>query len=162
MLFEILIRTPSWVYGLFAVLVAFGVMQSRTSKVGTARAVILSFAMLLLSAYGAVSVFGVQPAVAAAWLAGTATAVSIGYAVLDWPGGLARDASSGAVVVPGSWMPLALMMAIFFTKFGVGVALALSPALKSSPTFWMPVCIAYGLFGGLFLSRGMKILRAPA
>ncbi len=161
MLLEILIRTPAWVYGLFAVLVAFGFMQSRTMKVGTARAVILPAAMLLLSAYGAVSVFGAQPAVAAAWFTGLATALLTASVVLGGPSGLVRD-SSGAVVVPGSWTPLALMMAIFFTKFGVGVTLAMAPIVKSQPTFWVPVCIAYGLFGGLFLFRGMRILRVPA
>jgi hypothetical protein len=117
---------------------------------------------LFLSAYGAVSVFGVVPAVAAAWFAGLATAVMVGQTVLTWPSGLVRDAESQAITVPGSWVPLALMMANFFTKFGVNVALAFSPALKTSPSFWVPVCIAYGLFGGLFLSRGMKILRVPA
>lgn len=162
MLFEVLVRTPAWVYGLFVLLVAFGLMQSRTSKVGIARAAVLPAAMLFLSAYGAVSVFGVVPAVAAAWFAGLATAVMVGQTVLTWPSGLVRDAESQAITVPGSWVPLALMMAIFFTKFGVNVALAFSPALKTSPSFWVPVCIAYGLFGGLFLSRGMKILRVPA
>lgn len=162
MLFEVLIRTPAWVYGLFVMLVAFGLLQSRTSRVSTARAVILPIAMLVLSAYGAVSVFGAQPAVAAAWFAGLATAVLVAQYVLGGPSGLVRDATSGAVVVPGSWTPLALMMAIFFTKFAVGVTLAMSPLVKAQPTFWVPVCIAYGVFGGLFLFRGMKILRAPA
>ena len=162
MLLEILIRTPSWVYGLFVVLVAVGVLQSRTSKVGTARAAMLPIAMLVLSAYGAISVFGTQPAVAAAWGAGLTIALIVAHGINGGPSGLVRDPSSGAVVVPGSWTPLALMMAIFFTKFGVGVTLAMSPLVKSQPTFWVPVCIAYGVFGGMFLSRGMKILRAPA
>jgi hypothetical protein len=162
MLLEILIRTPAWVYGLFIVLVVFGLIQTRTSKVGTARAVVLPIAMLILSAYGAVSVFGANPIVAAAWFVGLATALVIGRNLLDWPSGVVRDADSGSIVVPGSWTPLALMMAIFFTKFGVGVTLAMAPLVKTQPTFWVPVCLAYGLFGGLFLSRGMKILRAPA
>lgn len=162
MLFEILVRTPAWVYGLFAVLVAFGIMQSRTSKVGVARAALLPAAMLLWSAHGALSVFGATPAVATAWFAGLASAVMIGQTVLTWPNGLARDTSSNTIIVPGSWVPLALMMAIFFTKFAVNVELIMSPALKTAPSFWVPVCIAYGLFGGLFLSRGMTILRVPA
>ncbi len=38
MLLEILRRTPSWVFVLFAALVFFGVMQSRTRQIGLARA----------------------------------------------------------------------------------------------------------------------------
>ena len=41
MLLQILQRTPPWVFGLFAVLVAFGVLQSRTRQVTLVRVTIL-------------------------------------------------------------------------------------------------------------------------
>lgn len=59
--------------------------------------------------------------------------------------------------VPGSWMPLALMMALFSLKFGVGVALAHQPELRQSAGLAVAASAAYGLFSGVFLGRALAL-----
>lgn len=60
--------------------------------------------------------------------------------------------------VPGSWVPLALMMALFSLKFGVGVALAHQPELRQSAGLAVAAAsAAYGLFSGVFLGRALAL-----
>jgi hypothetical protein len=61
--------------------------------------------------------------------------------------------------LPGSWLPLALMMAIFFTKYGAAVAVAREPALVNMPLFIGGVSILYGVWSGLFFARLLRVLR---
>ena len=63
MLLEILKRTPPWVFVLFAALVFFGVMQSRTRQIALVRVTILPVVLIGLSlwAYGALSAPTQQP-----------------------------------------------------------------------------------------------------
>ena len=58
----------------------------------------------------------------------------------------------------GSWMPLALMMGIFFFRYAVAVIHAIrSGALDTAGTALL-VAGAYGLFSGLFMARAMGVL----
>jgi hypothetical protein len=62
--------------------------------------------------------------------------------------------------VPGSWTPLAMMMAIFFARYAIAVAMAMQPALKAMPVFAAAIGAAYGLMSGSFLARALRILGA--
>ena len=68
------------------------------------------------------------PAIEMALKAGAAVMVT---SVLQFPlpAGTRYDAAERRIHQPGSFVPLALMMGIFFTKYGVGVSLAMHPAL---------------------------------
>jgi len=69
--------------------------------------------------------------------------------------------AEGRLSVPGSWLPLALMLGLFATKFAVGVLVALAPALRHDAAFAASAGLAYGAFSGLFLGRALA-LRALA
>jgi hypothetical protein len=56
----------------------------------------------------------------------------------------------------GSWTPLALMMAIFLTKYVVGVASALKPDLLITMQFIVLLSILYGIFSGVFIGRALS------
>ena len=158
MLIEILKRTPSWVFVLFFALLALGYLQSRDRRVSRSRMAILPLAMTGLSFYGVVSAFGIVPFGFSAWLAGGASAAALGARFAA-----ARSASftveTQLFYVPGSWFPLALMMAIFFTKYAVGVVLARQLPVAAEPLFIGAVSLCYGLLSGLFLARTLGILR---
>ena len=68
---------------------------------------------------------------------------------------LAYDASTARFTVPGSWMPLALMMGIFFFKFAVAVALAIKPGILDTTPAAVMVAATYGVFSGLFMARAL-------
>lgn len=158
MLIEILKRTPSWVFVLFVALLALGYLQSRDRSVSRSRIALLPLAMTGLSFYGVVSAFGIVPFGFSAWMAGVATAVALGA---RWAA--AHSASftveTQLFEVPGSWLPLALMMAIFCTKYALGVILARQLPLAAEPVFIGAVSLCYGLFSGAFLARMFGILR---
>lgn len=155
---EILRRTPSWVFVLFFVLLAFGCFQSRDRLVSRSRVIILPTAMLLLSFYGVLSAFGITPLALAAWLAGVAVALCFGLKTVKLSGA-SFTKETGLFSVPGSWLPLALMMAIFFIKYAMGVILARKLPIISDLTFIGSVGLVYGLLSGIFFARAMAIVR---
>jgi hypothetical protein len=165
MILEILKRTPPWVFLIFAALLVLGTLQSRTRALSTARLTALPAALLGLSMFSMLSTVGPNALAwggwLAAWLAGAAA-----IAAMDFPKGASYSAETHAFLVPGSWLPLALMMAIFFERYAVAVAVARNGALGETMGFAAAVGVAYGLPSGIFAGRAWNILRqrnrAPA
>lgn len=158
MLIEILRRTPSWVFVLFFVLLGLGYFQSKDRVISRSKVTMLPAAMLLLSFYGVLSAFGITPLTLAAWLTGVAVAGWFGLKTAK----MCRASftkETALFAVPGSWLPLSLMMAIFFTKYAVGVILARKIPIAGDLTFIGSVSLIYGLISGVFFARAMAILR---
>jgi hypothetical protein len=158
MLVEILKRTPPLVFVLFFALLALGYLQSKARVVKRSHLAILPAAMIALSFYGVLSAFGVDAIALAAWLIGTSAAVWLGIA-LAVPRGAVYSAKTLSFSIPGSWLPLVLMMAIYFTKYAVGVILAQRLSVADSFEFIVLVSLAYGFLSGLFLARALVIWR---
>jgi hypothetical protein len=158
LLLQILTHTPPWVFGLFFGLLYLGFLQSRARVVSRPRLAILPAAMLCLSFLGTLSSFGPGAVALVAWATGLLTAVGIGL-VLSPPRGVAYSPGSKRYSVPGSWLPLALMMGIFFTKYAVAVARVVAPHGFDSPATVAAICAVYGLFSGIFLARALRVAR---
>ncbi len=162
MLLEILKRTPSWVFLLFAVLVFYGVMQSRTRQISLARVAILPLVLTGLSLSGLWSALGsgsFLDVAVVAWIAAVAVALLLNE-LAQWPRKVTYASATRTFRVEGSWIPLAAMMLIFFTRYGVNVALAIRPALAESPWLAAGAGAAYGLMSGAFMARALRILKA--
>jgi hypothetical protein len=159
MLLEILKRTPPWVFFLFAALVFFGAMQSRTRRISLARVTILPVVLLGLALSGLWGSFGANGFALASWLTAVAAAVLLNR-LAKWPRKVAYTAATRSFLVEGSWAPLAVMMAIFFTRYAVTVTLAMHPGLAASPWLASGVSFVYGLMSGAFLARALRILGA--
>jgi hypothetical protein len=158
MLIGILQHTPHWVWWLLAALVSIGVSQThprhRTLRAATA----IPIAMAALSFYGVVSVFAAQSIALVAWAAAVLAALAISHAVgvgskVRWL------AAEQRLLVPGSWVPLALILGLFIIKFGANVMLAMHPDLGIDRLFAVSVSLAYGAFSGIFLARGLAMWR---
>lgn len=161
MMIQILQRTPPWVFGLFVVLIGFGLMQTRTRQVSRARLAVLPAVLIALSAVSVWSTFGGTPAVMGGWICGIAAALLLNR-LLRWPRRIAYVAATRTFLVEGSWLPLAVMMTIFFARYATNVALAIQPALATQVVIAAPVAVAYGLMSGAFLARALRILSANA
>lgn len=160
MLIQIVLHTPAWVWGLLAVLVALGLSQVRDRQLSALRIAILPLVMVALSLSGVLTAFGHLPVALGGWAAGLGLALTFARSLVSVRG--ARWlADSQTVHVPGSWLPLALIVALFLLKYTAGVSLALHPALAHDAAFAGACSVAYGLFSGLFLARGLG-LRAVA
>ncbi len=149
-------HTPTWVFALFAALVALGVSMSFPRTVSLRRSLLLPLALLGLSLMGVASAFGSQPLALPAWSAGLGAALLALQGRVD-TSAVRFSAPTRRFHVPGSWVPLVLMMALFSLKFGVGVALALQPELRQSAGLAVPASAAYGLFSGVFLGRALAL-----
>ncbi len=159
LLLEIFKRTPPWVFALFLGLLALGYLQSRTRTVKRGQVAILPVVMTVLSVVGVTSAFGVNPLPLVAWALGSTAAVGMGLA-LGQPKGVRCINDGQSFVVPGSWVPLALMMGIFVTKYAVGVITGMKLPVVQTTAFAVGVSLAYGFFSGAFVSRTLVVLRS--
>ena len=66
-------------------------------------------------------------------------------------------AVGGVVRVPGSWVPLALLMGIFAVKFALGVAAGIRSPLLDDPAVVAAASASLGLLGGGFGARAMAV-----
>jgi len=156
LLIQILQHTPAWVFGLFLALLALGSRQLFATQAGLRRLTILPLAMAGLSAYGLVSSFGGAPAAVAAWALAAAAMLAL---VLrrPLPEGVRFDRGALRFTLPGTPVPLMLMMGIFLTKYAAGVMLAMHPQLAHRPGFALGMSMLYGAFAGLFLGRSLRL-----
>lgn len=154
-------RTPGWVWGLFAGLLLLGAIQLRTRRLRLGRALAPAIGLAL---FGLVSL--VRDLSSTPWLPLGLLAWALGLGLLLWAGscaapraGTAYDPSSRRFTVPGSVLPLVTIVAIFLLKYGVGVELAMQPALRLDPVFALSMAAGYGLLTGLFAARLIGLWR---
>ncbi|MDM0104115.1 hypothetical protein QTH97_04175 [Variovorax sp. J22R24] len=158
MLTQILFHTPKWVFALFATLVWLGAKQLLAGSVSLVRVTLLPVVMTGLSVYGVASVFGDSPMALLAWAA-TAFALLGLVTQRALPASTRYDTATRRFHVAGSAVPMVLMMGIFFTKYVVGVLLAMHPELAHQVSFAVGISALYGVFTGIFVGRAIRLWR---
>ena len=158
MLTQILQKTPVWVWALLAGLIALGYSQTRDRVVSQLRAMLMPMAMVALSVYGTVSAFGVSPAVLGLWLV-TAALLASWIMQRPVPVNTRFDGAAKQYAIPGSWLPMIVILAIFLTKYAVGVSLAMRPSLAHDDVFPLVIGALYGVFSGFFAGRTVRLWR---
>ncbi len=146
---------PPWVPALFLVLVLIGYRQAlpRTVKPGTLVAIAL--VMLGLSFYAVLGTFGAHLPGLLAWTTGYAASLVLGSQHLA-----PRLTASGAGVrVPGSWIPLAMLLGIFMARFVLGFAAATRAPWLQQPAFIVAISLALGALSGGFGARAVAVHR---
>jgi hypothetical protein len=160
---DILRYTPTWVWGLLAALLALGFWQTRTRSLTRARLLTLPLTLLGLGLWSTSSSFAALPLAAGVWLAALAASFFVSRR-LPAPAGTRWDAVDDRLHLPGSWLPLALIAAMFTLRYCATVAQVLHPAWRGDPALVLPLAALYGALGGLFLGRALGLLaltRAP-
>ena len=155
-LIQILRGTPIWVYALFVGLIVLGYLQSKPRILVPARVAILPVALGVFSLTRVLAVFGPDALALLAWTAGTAAALLLNRA-LKQPAGARWSAATGTFHVPGSWVPLILMMAVFFARYALAVSLVVPPGLVHSAGFATAAGFGFGLLSGIFLARALRV-----
>ncbi|WP_077035264.1 DUF6622 family protein [Pelomonas sp. KK5] len=158
-LLAIVSHIPTWVWGILAFILVMGMRQSREQQMGRGRLMVLPIVWLAFGVWGVDSAFGIGAL--PAWGVGLVLSLTL---VLrsGWPGAARYDAESRSYVVAGSWMPLALMLTIFVTKFALGMGLALHPELARETSVATGFSLLFGALGGVFLGRSRNILANSA
>jgi hypothetical protein len=151
MLIQIVTHTPVYVWAILALLVYRGVVAMRDREITIRKLFIIPVIMLALSLQDVVAKFGVGFTPLSVWAAG-----AVLMTLLVWKfsnAGISTSTSPGRVLVHGSLGPLAMMMAIFFTKYATAVTLVIKPSASHDPLFSTVVCASLGVFSGYFLGR---------
>lgn len=156
MFLVILQHTPIWVWTLLAALVALGAYQARSREMTLLRVTVLPLVLVALSASGVLSAFGIHPVTIGGWLAGLGVALTLGKRLVV-SRGAHWSAETGRLHVPGSWLPLVLILALFSLKYAAGVTVAMTPSMAHDSTFAGLCSLAYGSFSGLFLARAIGL-----
>ena len=157
---EILRHTPVWVWGVFAVLLVFGLLQMRRRSVALPLVFLLPVIMIPLSLFTVGSSFGFLPLPLIAWAIGVALAFALNGYVFRAPTNVGYSRNTNKFDVPGSVVPLILMMTIFLARFVLGVTRAVNPGLVASDVFAGAVSVTLGICSGLFAARAIKTLSA--
>lgn len=159
---EIVRRTPVWVGGLLVGLTGLGLMAVRTSEAHLNRVLGMPLAMGGLAVWGVVSAFGGAAGrlveLLAVWAVCYAAVIAIGFRLAP-PAGARYNAATREFHLPGSWVPLMLILAVFGLKYVIGVQLAMEPALAQNTGFAFVVTALYGVVSGLFAARTVRLLR---
>lgn len=158
---DIVRQTPAWVGGLLAFLLALGFSATRGRDVPMGRLVLLPVAMTGLALWGVQSAFGATghlAALLALWAVCAAAVLAVGSRLAP-PAGTRWNSAARSVHLPGSWVPMALILAVFLMKYGIGVQLAMQPPLAHDTGFAFAVTALYGLLSGFFAARLLSVLR---
>lgn len=163
-LVSIIEQTPVWVAYLLLALLALGASQMFRRRASLTRVILTPAAMIGLSVYGMLSAFGASRQLAMAltvWLlaAGTCTMLALYWRDTP-PRGTSYDAANRSFELPGSAIPMALIIGIFLTKYVVGVEMAMQQgALAHDGFFALAIAIVYGAFNGIFAARTLRLWR---
>jgi hypothetical protein len=156
----ILQNTPYWVWGVLVLLLVLGLSQTRTRSVSPVLVFVLPLIMIPLSFYAVAASFGIRPLPLTAWALGIVAALALNRFAFRAPAGVRFLRDAGKFEIPGSWIPLFLMMVIFLARFVLGVTTAVNPALAGNEIFTGAVGAILGLCSGTFAARAMKTLSA--
>ncbi|MES2605947.1 MAG: DUF6622 family protein, partial [Pseudomonadota bacterium] len=148
-LMPILLYTPRWVFGLLAALVVVGLMQTRTRRVPVKVAYVLPAAMMTMSLLGTFMNLGFTAVTVLFWLLGTGCATAIIVRVADST--ISYDAETRKFNVEGSWTPLRVIMAIFLTRYAMGVSIGMNLSFVHDFYFAPTMSFLSGAFSGYFI-----------
>jgi hypothetical protein len=162
MVSRIIANTPIWVWLLLVALLWVGFAQTRTRCVEARSILTLPVVMPAMSLSGMVTSFGPMPQAMLAWAVATTIGTSL-ILIRSIAPSTYYDSVAGRFHVPGSWIPMAVILSIFSLKYATGVTLAVQPALASSVEFAAILSALYGGFSGIFVGRAVRLwrLRGP-
>lgn len=157
---EILLGAPLWAWLVLAGLIVLGGLQTMRRRMPLAAILILPVVMTALSLYSVGVSFADHVASLGAWGTGAVTALMLNGLILRSPGGVRYDADAKRFELPGSFVPLALMLVIFATRFAIIATTQVDPATAASAGFVLAASAALGFLAGVFASRALVIVTA--
>ncbi|SIT43217.1 conserved membrane hypothetical protein [Paraburkholderia ribeironis] len=156
---QLIQQTPKWVFVVFLVLLYLGYVQSKGREVAGSRLIIIPAAMIGLSLFSVGSAFGLSILGFSCWIVGAIFAQLVNIS-LKQPRGVVYVREKGKFFVPGSLIPLSLMMAIFFAKYFISASLATRFMSPDMPGFVGISSLVLGFLSGTFVARAIFARKA--
>ena len=155
---QLFTHTPTWVWLLLAGLCFIGYLQTKTRQISQIRLMLLPLAMMIWSLFTTYQQLGYQLNTLLVWgLSSAFSCYVFGKSFSTKQS--SYDPQSGQFMVIGSWMPLILILGIFFTKYLMSVGLVMRPQLQENLGFTLSLSTLLGAFSGALLARAVGILR---
>ncbi len=150
---------PTWIYVLLATLLWLGYTQTKTRHISRLRITVLPIIFLGLSLYSVMHVPHALVAALVAWGIGIRLAFRLNDRI-NYGKGVSMDADREHYVVPGSWLPLMLMMSVFVVRFIQGYLVG-SHTIDPDSFYTITVsALVSGTISGTFLARAVQIFKA--
>ena len=93
------------------------------------------------------------------WLVAVVVAFLVTY--MSPPNGAVSE-TARTVRVPGSWVPMVVIVGLFAARYAYNVMLAMHPEVSHSGSFMALFSALFGFLGGLLLSRSVLLhVRTP-
>lgn len=149
---------PVWVFAVLILLLAIGYRQSHPRDLAPRMVLLIAIAMSAYSLLGLVSTFGAAPAPIVGWAAGQGLAVTLGRRLLV-PPGISFVPAARKVHVPGSWIPMLLVIGIFCVRFALGFAAGVGAPVQPESALATGLALMLGLLSGGFAARALAVQR---
>lgn len=152
-------HTPIWVWPLLALLIFIGVLALRPRNLPLPRLLILPIVFLGLSIFSMVSSALPLPEALGIWLAGLLLGSLLGRLFVPRQG-VAIDRAARRIAVPGSVVPLLLIVVIFIGRYAFGYAFGRYPELRQNELV-VVIATGYAAFcTGIMLGRTLPLVLA--
>jgi hypothetical protein len=153
---QIITKVPLFVFPLFPIFLHVGLRARRGSSFPIAVLVLIPSLFFGLSLFLFLGKYGTNPGAILSWFFSFAVGGSIGFFYTQKIK-LQFDREKKRVEIPGSWIPLILLMSIFVSKFSLGMISSMMPHLKGS-LLLMGLELFPTLILGIFAGRGINCL----
>jgi hypothetical protein len=151
---QIISRTPMWVWVILAALVFMGTKALRPRVVKRFTVLIAPVAFLVL---GLVSSRGAITLVA--WVISLFTVAVFTHFFWKSTAGACYVPEGDRLHLPGSFMPMTLMLSIFWVNYVINVTLAINPSLRGEFAWEVGPGLVLGALSGLFAGRALTMFR---
>ena len=102
---------------------------------------------------------GRGPAGFSAWALTLSAVAAFTFFVWQPTAGARYDAGTDRLNLPGSAIPMLLMLAIFLLNYVINVVLAINPALRSELAWQVGPAVVLGALSGVFAGRAATLFR---
>lgn len=154
---QILSGTPWWVWALAVYFINMGYQATKPRTVPLLRLAILPTLFFYLSLQNLLHAFNFGPLTIATWASALICGISLGW----WRNKrtpIQVDQQKKQVHLPGSWIPLILVIGIFSIKYYFGYTQATNPQRFKDPLFELTTLSLTSLFSGFFCGQFARLL----
>jgi hypothetical protein len=151
---QILAHTPVWVFPLIATVIWLG-SRSLSERTLTLRSLILLPLVILMLSIGGSIATSANPLLAVVgWVVAAALGGAVGCSASRQPRSI--DVAAGDIIVPGSVVPLLVIIAIVAWRYVFGYLYGRYPALRADGDYALALIVGNALLGGVMLGRACR------
>ncbi len=150
---QVLKGTPLWVWGILVALVVLGLLQLRARAIRRFSVLIAPIAFLFVGLLAA----GRGPTGFSVWALALLATAALTFFFWQPTGGARYDAGTDRLHLPGSVVPMSLMISIFLLNYVINVTLAINPALRGELAWQVGPAVILGSLSGTFIGRAATL-----